>query len=177
MNPNAEQHLTYDELIRHLIDGPDPASSRQSHLESCHQCRREAEHLARRYQRLGQMARDLAPKPAHTFRLPEGGRTTHRRWQFRSALAMAVAAALILAFTLMRPSLFQHPKSVPKTATNKVVDDNHLMAQVDDLVADAMPKPYQKLVAVSEPVLTQDLIDWIVPSIDENNDKDLKPHA
>jgi hypothetical protein len=50
------------------------------------------------------------------------------------------------------------------------------MAEVDALVRDALPVAYQQVAVVSEPILSEDLIDWIVPSIDEEDDP-IEPRA
>ncbi len=171
----ADQHLTYDELIRNLVDASDLGEGRQAHLQVCQHCRCQAENLEQRYSRLGRMARELTPEPSRAFRLPDRGAAQRRR-QFRPAMAMGLAGALILAFILIRPDFFQPSQEVPQMAAGGTEAENRLMARIDDLVEDALPKAYQNLAAVSEPILTEDLIDWIVPSIEED-DQDLKPHA
>ena len=175
MNVNIDQHLSYDELIQNLVDRTDLEAIRKEHLEACPHCRIQAETLQRRYDRLGQMARELAPQPKHAFRVPESGRTSTGR-QFRPVLAMGVAAVLILGLTLLWPRAFDKSQGPPEIAATSAEEENRLMARIDELVDDALPKPYQQLLAVSEPILTEDLIDWIVPSIEEDDEK-IKPQA
>ena len=55
-------------------------------------------------------------------------------------------------------------------------EEAQLMAEVDALVKDALPAPYQRVAVSSEPILSKDLIDWIVPSIDEE-DENIDPRA
>ena len=161
-------HLSYDELMQNLVDPADLTPERRAHLLGCPRCRHQAESLQQRFHRLGQMARQLAPTPAHSFRLPDSvGVQRHRR--FKPALAMGLIAALILVFTVFWPRVFDTRPSHQQTAMNSAEQDGQLMAQVDALVEDALPKPYQRLLAASEPELTDDLIDWIVPSVEDDN--------
>ena len=50
-------------------------------------------------------------------------------------------------------------------------DDRRLMKEVDALIENALPEPLRELAAVSEPPLNldEDLINWIVPSIEEDD--------
>jgi anti-sigma factor RsiW len=174
MNHN-NQHLNFDELIQNLVDPTDLASERQAHMLDCPRCRHEAESLRQRYQRLGRMARKLAPTPTHSFRLPDAIGTRRHR-SFKPVLAMGMVAALILVFTVFWPRVFDTHQSHQQTAMVGAEKDSQLMAQVDALVDDALPKPYQRLLAASEPELTEDVIDWIVPPIDGDS-SDHKPQA
>lgn len=171
---NSGRHLTYDELIKNLADHADLGVDRQAHLQSCPQCRSQAETLDRRYRRLGQMARELAPNPKRAFRLPEVTSVPRRR-QFRPAMAVGLVTVLIMVFSVFWPRVFGPGQHSPQMAVLSADEDKQLMARVDDLVKDAMPKAYQQLLAISEPVLTEELIDWIVPSIEE--DQGVKPQA
>jgi hypothetical protein len=45
-------------------------------------------------------------------------------------------------------------------------EETRLLAEVDALVDDALPKAYQHVAVAAEPIFSKDLIDWIVPSID-----------
>jgi anti-sigma factor RsiW len=168
MNMNHDPHLSYDELIQNLVDPADLSPDRHVHLQDCPRCRHQAEALQQRYHRLGQMAEQLAPTSTRSFRVPDAIGAQHHR-SFRPALAMGMIAALILVFTVFWPRVFDTRQGHQQTAMNSAEQDNRLMAQVDALVEDALPKPYQQLLATSEPELTEDLIDWIVPSTDDDN--------
>ena len=67
---NPDTHLTYDELLQAMTDVSDLDPARQAHLDDCHHCRRQTEDLTYRYRRLGQMAKQMAPKPRQAFRVP-----------------------------------------------------------------------------------------------------------
>lgn len=175
MTMHVDHHLTYDELIRNLVDRADLGSEQQAHLQECRQCRHEAATIERRFNRLGQMARELVPAPAHAFRVPAAG-SARGRWLSRPVLAMGMAGVLILVFTIFWPRVFDPYQSLPEMSAGSVVAENRLMDQIDALVDDAMPKHYQRLLAESEPLWTEEMIDWIVPSIDED-DGAQKPQA
>ena len=53
--------------------------------------------------------------------------------------------------------------------------DDALMAEIDALVANALPAAYREMASASDSQSIEDLIEWIVPSIDE--EEDLDPRA
>jgi hypothetical protein len=170
MKPGVAKHLTDDELLKKLVDGEALSHDRRSHLQVCSHCQRQADDLALRFDRLGLMARKMAPEPARVFRLPEAGAGLWR-WPVRTALAMGGVVVLVVAVIFLKPDRLT-PVPEPPPMTNAAIRaDEQLMARVDELVTDALPKSYQKLVAVSDPILTEELIDWIVPPIEEDNSR------
>ena len=168
MNPHAESHLTYDQQLMALVDPADLNADQQAHLRSCAQCQAQAQKLSRRFERLGRLARQLAPEPSRPFRLP--ARKAQRRigWQFKPAWAAGLVGALVLVLALWAPRQFNPTRPGPDQLVRQEEADALLMAEIDDLVRDALPQAYRKLAAVDTPdmpPLTEDLIDWIVPTI------------
>ena len=172
---DPDLHLMYDELLRAMTDASDLDPEQQAHFESCHHCRRQAEELSRRYRRLGQMAKQMAPEPSHAFRVPDR-HAAIGRWHFKPGVALGVLGVLIFVFTLWWPQPSNHSDVRAPMASWNVEEDARLMAEVDALVNDALPVAYQQVAVVSEPILSKDLIDWIVPSIDED-DESIDPRA
>jgi hypothetical protein len=166
-NYDPNLHLTYDELLRTMTDVSDLDPDRQAHFEACHRCRRQAEDLACRYHRLGQMARTMAPEPSRAFRVPTR-HTPTRWWNFKPGMALGVLGVLIFVFTVWWPRPSDYVEVPVHMVAESFEDDEQLMARIDALVDDALPKAYQRVAVASEPVLSKDLIDWIVPSIDED---------
>jgi hypothetical protein len=171
--PNA--HLSYNDLLRTLADLSDLSPEQQVHFESCHRCRRQAQDIQHRYQKLGQMARSMAPEPSRPFRVPEH-HLSKSRWHFKPGVAVGVLGVLIFVFTVWWPNSSEHSDMPVPLAEYSAQEDAQLMAEVDALVHDALPVAYQQVAVVSEPILSKDLIDWIVPSIDEEDDR-IEPQA
>ena len=98
------------------------------------------------------------------------------RWHFKPGVAVGVLGVLIFVFTVWWPNPSEHADVPVPLAEYSAKEDAQLMAEVDALVHDALPVVYQQVAVVSEPILSKDLIDWIVPSIDEDDDN-VEPRA
>lgn len=171
MNQLSEKHVIDDDLLKALVDIDDLPPDQQDHVKACPACRSELARLERRYTRIGEFAKASAPVPSRPFRLP--GRA-HRPLSRRliPVLAAGVTAALVVAIVIWRPGPFG-TLSTPVPLTAQVLeDDRRLMKEVDALIENALPEPLRELAAVSEPPmnLDEDLINWIVPSIEEDDD-------
>jgi hypothetical protein len=159
-------HLNYDELLNIVVDPQDLAKERRSHFEQCPQCRQAARRLEQRYTRLGRLARRMAPEPAYGFRAPQKARPVSR-WQSRSALALGLAGAMILFVTVWWAPRFDLSQQTQQTVAVSTEQEMELMQQVDALVTDALPYKLQQLVSATESNTSEDLIEWVLPSIDE----------
>lgn len=240
MKRQTAAHLDYDQLLQAVVDKSDLSKVVQDHLEGCAGCQREVRRLVQRYDRLGQLAKKMAPEPAQAFRVPQQP-AARARWQFKPALALGMIGILTFVFTVWWPQRIQSPDvpvaevavnsatddpvhdplmdesddvvadalPVAEVAVNSTTDDlvhdplmdeiddlvtdalpvaemalnsttddlvhDPLMDEIDDLVADALPVAYQELASVSESHSVEELIDLIVPVIEE--DDDLEPRA
>jgi hypothetical protein len=175
MDQRPNSHLAYDDLLRTLADVSDLSPEQQAHFESCHRCQHQAQGIQHRYQKLGQMARSMAPEPSRSFRVPEH-HMPKSRWHFKPGVAAGVLGVLIFVFTVWWPNTSDHTEAPDPLAQYSIEEEAQLMAEVDALVHDALPVAYQQVAVVSEPILSKDLIDWIVPSIDED-DESIEPRA
>ena len=166
---NPDSHYTDDELLRAVIDPSDLDPTRQAHLKSCLHCQRQTKDLTDRYSRLGQTAREMAPEPRKSFRLPVHDAPV-ARWRFKPVMALGVLGILIFVVTLWVPRFSQTP--TPMVAQNFESDDQ-LMAEIDALVENALPEKYQQLAALSDDRSVEDLdefMNWMVPSPEETDD-------
>jgi hypothetical protein len=168
MKHQHDDHLNYDELLKMVVDPQDLSQERRTHLKHCPQCTQAARRMEQRYIRLGRLARRLAPEPAHGFRVPQKAPPASR-WQSKPALAMGLAGAMILFVTVWWAPRFEPSQ---QTVAVKAVQDKELMQQVDALVTDALPPALQQLVSVTESNTSEDLIEWVLPSIDEQEAMD-----
>jgi hypothetical protein len=171
MKHQRNDHLIYDELLQAVVDPQDLAEDRRRHLDRCPQCTHAAQRLEQRYARLGRIARSMAPEPSQAFRVPHKTRPSSR-WQSKPALAMGLAGALILFVTLWWSLRFNPSQQTPQMLAVNPEQEYELMQQVDALVADALPPALQQLASVTEPNTSEDLIEWVLPSIDDEEAMD-----
>jgi hypothetical protein len=168
-------HLTYDELLRAVVDTTDLERQRRTHLDQCPQCLSAVQRLEKRYTRMGRMARRMAPEPSRSFRVPHGTRPASFR-HGKPALAMGLAGALVLFVTLWWSPGFRSGPAPPMQPSPMAAatpeQDRELMQEVDALVANALPPALQELAAVTESNPSEDLIEWVLPSIEEDETPD-----
>lgn len=179
MNSKGDEHLTADELLVAAVDSRDLGHLRQTHLAMCPICRQRHDRLLGRLERIGRMARDLAPQPARPYRLPENA--TPLRQKFSKPVWIAgFAAAVLLALVFWRPQ-WRADSTLPQMTTAALEKDRQLMESVDALVDDALPEPYQQLASADDYVDVDDtdagdgdsFTNWIVPPVDDGVDDSL----
>ncbi len=170
---NALRHLNEQELLKAIVDSADLGQERQAHLAGCPSCLQARATIENRLAHLGRQAQVLAPLPARVFRLPDQQPAAASR-RFRPAWAMGLMAVVLLAFAVGGPIWFHSPATAPAGA-KQAAADMRFMEDVDALVADALPVPYQELTAMDWPMLRierpddEALIDWVVPSLDDDD--------
>jgi hypothetical protein len=162
-----EQHLTYDELLKALARMDDQSQDCRRHLADCSACQQALARVEQRYTRIGQMAGNMAPTPSQPFRLPR--KQTVSRWRMKPLMAMGAVAVLIMMFFLWQPLLDGTPGALPKMAMQQLEEDRVLMQEINALVENALPPAYRNLTAFSRPIFDEDLINRIVPSIEEDD--------
>ena len=164
-----EEHLTYDDLLKALAGADDLAEGKQAHLKACASCRQSLARVERRFSGIGRMARKMAPEPSRPFRLPEKRRLP-LAGRFNPILATGAAIALIvLASTWLSHRMGSMMDTTPAVTVSTLEQDKRLMEEVDALVNNALPESFQSLASFSDLDLDEDLINWIVPSIDEDD--------
>lgn len=163
-----EKHLDYDELLKAAAGTDDQAEERREHLASCSSCQQALARVTQRFDRLGRMARKAAPAPRRVIRLPRA-RTAAGRRRMKPILALGTAALLLLVFGSWWVQQGLGPQTLPKVAAQKLEEDRRLMQQIDALVDNALPPAFQDLASFSGPIFDEDLINRIVPSIEEDD--------
>jgi hypothetical protein len=91
-------------------------------------------------------------------------------------MALAVLGVMAFAFTVWWPQPAGRIETPVPIVSQNMEEDDRLMAEIDALVDDALPRSYQHVAVASEPIFSKDLIDWIVPSIEED-DGNMEPRA
>lgn len=179
MNSDQHTHLTYDEQLRAMVDQADLSDARRRHLDECEICRKEVDGLEKRFIRIGKTAEALAPAPKRPFRLSrETARSTRRG--FNPMWATGAVAALLLMTVIWWPEQFSpdHPPNnyaqnftMDDLTAQQLAEDQKFMVEVNALIENALPEPFRELAASAAPPtdLDEDLINWIVPSIEEED--------
>ena len=161
------RHLSRDDLLIALVDCSDLSGRQADHLKECPACQKELDRIALRYDRLGKMAAQLAPAPFKSIRLSER-RSSVSRYRLRPLIAVGVAGAIILLMTTFWP---RNPAESPiPSSPQMVLSDRELMQEINALIDSALPSAVQRVAAVATPQYDEDLINWIVPSIQVDED-------
>ena len=79
-----------------------------------------------------------------------------------------MTALLLLVFASWWSQHGRGPQPLPQIAGQKLEEDRKLMQEVDALVDNALPPAFQNMASFSGTVLDEDLINRIVPSIEED---------
>jgi len=90
-------------------------------------------------------------------------------------MAFGMAGVLVFALTVWWPKQFDTSSTPNQQMAQTIEEDKQLMARIDALVENALPAGYQELAMVTDTdvmELSEDLIDWIVPSIEGTMDED-----
>lgn len=169
MIQRPEEHLNSDELLQSLAQTADPQARRQAHLNACPHCQETLASLEKCFERVGQTARDLSPAPARPFRLPQKQRFSSR-WFAKPLIATGLVAVCLLGLAVWLPNPYWPENPPVKVTAADYEADRQLMEEVNALVENALPPAYQQLVAASDVNLDEDLINWLVPSIEEDDD-------
>ena len=176
MTPDAETHLTNDELLAAAVDRQALGPARQTHLTTCVECSDRHGLFLNKLESIGKRAAELAPQPSRPFRLPEGS-TPARSPGFKQFGIIGAALAMLLAVLIWQPRLGidSDPASITHAA---LVQDRELMQSIDALVENALPASYQGLAYVNAPIgkldntTGEDFMEWLVPDfdLDETNE-------
>jgi hypothetical protein len=161
------RHLTEDEFLRTLVDKRDLSNTQSDHLKECTICRQALDRIEHRFRDMGQMAVQMTPKPSRPFRLPD--RSSHAaRWRFRPVWVTGLTAVLIALLITFWPRGSDQPSLSPVPVPQTDLSDLELMQDIDALVENALPSNIRQLASVATPQFDEDLINWIVPSIQED---------
>ena len=168
-------HLTQNDLMKAMISRGDLTDETAAHLSSCPTCKRNLEQITLRYRRLGRLAARLTPKPTRSVRIPTGVSMASNR-KTRSLWAIGLTAAVILLLTVYGPHPFVKGPSAPSESpllsqtTQTSLSDQQLLWEVDALIEDALPQSIQQMAAVDIPQFDDDVINWVVPFIEDMED-------
>lgn len=154
-----DEHLGEDQIMVSIVDEDDLPEKARLHLEACPACRERRGALLKQLQKMGHLARALAPRP-RPVRLPEPKASwgLSFRWPvLASALASLLIIAAVWSLMLIPGPRIEVP---PGTPGQQIVG----LSSIDDILEDpAMPAYYQDMALVSFEYFDDDFMDFVVP--------------
>lgn len=169
MKPDLKCHLTSDEIIAAVVDRGDLPADARNHLAACDQCRKEVEKIEAAVTGLGETGRQVAPELSTPVNMPTDRQRIRlsRAWGLKPVLGFGFAVCL-LVFVLWGGRLKDAVQQTNVASTGSGA--NSLFEEADRLVENAMPVHYQKIIETESFRAGDDMMDFIVPSIDESYD-------
>lgn len=169
MNTDRKAHLTSDEIIAAVVDRGDLTAHAESHLAVCDHCRKEAEKTRAMFAALGETARQSAPLIPVPVRIPKEHQKIRlsRDWGLRPVLGVAAAFCLVVA--VIGGGLFKYAgqrANLAQTGNGTAA----FFEEADRLVENAMPVYYQKIIERDAFRPGDDMMDFIVPPVNETGD-------
>lgn len=160
-------HLTEDQIIQAVVDGPEAAEEIRLHLQECPQCRAQVQALGAELGGLAEMAADnveVPPRPA-PFDL-EPAKPSRRRtmWSTMVAGGLAAAAALILALMPTdQPPLSPAQPEIEVAVVEQTTMEEDIFWQPEE----AFSNFDEYIMAADETIIDQEFLDFVAPDIDE----------
>jgi hypothetical protein len=93
-------------------------------------------------------------------------------------MALAALGLMAFVFTVWWPRPVNHMNAPTPMVASNLEQDDRLMGEIDDMLDNALPEAYKQLAVVTESHNVEnldDLMDWMVPSIDDEDD--IEPRA
>lgn len=165
MNRQRNPHLDEAQLLRAVVDSDDLPVSARTHLSECEACMAAQVQLESGLLQLGRTAERFTPPPLRSVSLPEVAVPPPRFWwiewrYFRTVGAVAACVTLLLlASFFLVPS---HENGITKLKW-EIRKDAKLMKEISRLEENALPVLYSEIADDSDPDLSEDFIEFIVP--------------
>ena len=178
-----EEHLNEDQIIMSVVDEDDLPESVKSHLKACPLCQEQRRGLMSQLDKMGGMAKDLAPQPKAgplAYPKPWGPKPwdagawqrVFSRWPvFASALACFLIIAGIWGLMLL-----QGPEGKPQVRQVNIASDSSVeqrvaeMVFIEDLLEEsALPDYYLDIAVASPEDFDDEFLEFVVP-VEETDD-------
>jgi hypothetical protein len=165
---NKDSHLEDDKLLWAVVDEAELPTSLRQHLSSCPQCRARKELVEQNLVRLGQRAEGFTPSPEKkvSLRFEEPRRSSWLSWSWRSALAVTITAALVIAVFWASNIFITTPDGRVANLTQESVEDERLMNEISLLVENALPSFYGDIAEEDNSLFDEEFMQFVVPTID-----------
>lgn len=170
MKPNAARHLTDDDILRIVAEGPTAQSAAAHHAAECPPCRARLADLTGDLGRLRRAADASLPPAPRTIRLPAAverspaGRGWRLGWRLAGGLALVLVVALITLRTIAPPV----PERLEGPSPTAFREDP-VMQEIRQLAENAFPEVYQELTADLERADDDGFMDFVIPPLDDNS--------
>jgi len=167
MSHEKNRHLSEEEIIHSIVDEDDLSDELKEHLSSCSLCGSDKERLEKPLSRLGNMAVDFAPLRDSPVVLPERETIRPNRlrtWQRRSLVGAGVAVVLLLVLFWGRAPFTPYPDTKQVQWDVEAEQDEKLMTEIRWLEEHALPEIYFELAGESILGVSEEFIEFIVPS-------------
>ena len=160
-------HLTEDQLIQAVVDGPEAAEEIRLHLQGCPECRARVQSLEAELGGLAEMAADtieVPPRPASFAGEPARPARRRSAWSTVIAASLAAAAALVLA---LLPT--DQPPQAPAQAVMEIaaIEDVTISDDIFWEPEEAFSNFDEYIMAADDTLIDQDFLDFVAPDIDE----------
>lgn len=162
------RHLSEDQIIQAVMDGPQAAEEIRRHLEECGQCRHQADQLQNDLGNLASMAAQDIEVPPRPASFAAGTARTPRRkglWATAIAGGLAAAAALVLALI---PALQPSPNPVQIGVELAVVEQVSIDDDIFWQPEEAFSNFEEYVMAADETIMDKEFLDFVAPEIDES---------
>jgi len=167
---NDSSHLDHKALARAAVDESDLPAAEQRHLAACTHCQEQVQKLLAELEGLGGLARELAPSPPRSFRLPAGEKTTSRAWVWQGALVggLAVAALLLISLWLGPAGAPPQPTTLARSQAQvwgETTDEvDQALVSIMDVSEEDPYSPFQRFVLGGEDTSwDEQFIDFVSP--------------
>ncbi|MEE4354238.1 MAG: hypothetical protein V2J25_15360 [Desulfatiglans sp.] len=169
MRPDNDRHIDEAALLRAIVDRGELNERERQHLSNCPQCASAVDLLEADLAVIGPKAQACSPLLSRPIRLPDKRTPKVSRWSWRwtGSVGMALTALLILVV------LWSVPRTRPPNDQGPSIDDptipwheDAFMSEIRHLTENALPDAYRSLVVMSDGLMDDDFIRFMVPEPD-----------
>lgn len=168
MSQEKDFHLDKDQILWAVVDEAELPSSLLEHLSVCPQCRARKELLEQNLVRLGEKAERFAPSSQRKVSLSLEEPRSHRRWSWgwRSALVVAMTAAVVIV-TFWATNLYDtSPNDRVAGLTQEMWEDERLMTEISLIEENALSPLYVDISEEQNLLFDEDFMQFVVPIIE-----------
>jgi hypothetical protein len=170
MKATLQSHLKEDRIIASIVDDRDLSASEAAHLLGCTECLSEKSKLEKSLFLLGNLAKHHSPEPRPQARIHLSKQRTWfaRPLGWKASLASAFVLLLALSTTWYFTGSFRAPAPIQEIANGSKEGDHELMAEINRLSENAIPRTYLYITGEYDKGLSEDFIRFVAPLDDQD---------
>jgi hypothetical protein len=166
MNTPEERHLNENQIVMAVVDCGLLPAAMHTHLSACRHCQSQKIDIERQFFELGQRARELAPLPQKSPRLPVAA-SKSPIWRYLPASAFSVLLLSAIAWWGIFSSPPARQSLSPVQSASGAWEDEGFMTEISTLSENALSDEYTQLAATADAAeLDEDFFEYVVPSTD-----------